>query len=61
MEARGEADAAFATPADPESYGLAVLDDISEPLGRMYERLRYDRHHIGWWGTLAETLPERPA
>lgn len=61
METCGDADAAFATPVDPESYGLRVLDDISQPLGRMYERLRYDRHHIGWWGTLTETVPERPA
>lgn len=54
-------DAEFRTPADPEGYGLMVLDDISQPLGRVSERLRHDRHGVGWWGTLSETLPERPA
>lgn len=49
------------TPADPTDYGATVLDDISQPLGRMHDLLRYDHRGIGWWGTLADTLPERIA
>lgn len=43
---------AFAMPSDPESYGSMLLDDISQPLGAMSERLRFDSNGVGWWGTL---------
>jgi hypothetical protein len=57
--ASAAADPALKSADEPDDYGLTVLDDISQPLGGMYERLRYDSHGVGWWGTLVETLPKR--
>lgn len=49
----------YAMPEDPAEYGSRVHDDITEPLGRMVNRLRYDADGVGWWGTLGMTLPQR--
>jgi hypothetical protein len=46
---------------NPESFGRTVADfDIGEPLGTIWDRLRYDNHGTGWWGTLGHELPRRP-
>lgn len=47
-------------PDDPAAFAVIVLDDLSEPLGRRSAQLRYDANGMGWWGTLAGQLPERP-
>ena len=46
---------------DPVAFGHNVADfDLGEPLGMISRALRIDSDGVGWWGSLADTLPARP-
>lgn len=44
----------------PPSSGAMLVDDLTEPLGRLHDHLIYDADGVGWWGTLGEAPPLRP-
>jgi hypothetical protein len=50
-------DTIYQTLDDPADFGHTVTDwDLSEPLGRRQDELRYDADGLGWWGTLEVDL-----
>ncbi len=49
------------TPDAADEFGWLVCDDIGESLGLFGHHLRYDANGLGWWGTLGEHPPTRPA
>lgn len=50
----------YLMPEDPKAYGAMLVDDLTEPLGRLHDHLIYDADGVGWWGTLGAAPPLRP-